>query len=127
MTAEKEKPIQEKEPQADLPVFTPQTDIYEQKDVIYIVTDMPGVEQNDINVFLEDDILTITGRQEPIQQTGYELLHRGYQPGIYRRVFNVLTDIDQNKITANITNGVLRISLPKSEKRNPKAIKVEIE
>lgn len=109
----------------DRPVYVPPTDIYELKDKIIVESDMPGVSEKNIDVTLEDDVLTLTGRQCECEPDGMELLHRGYAPGIFRRSFTLLTDIDVGKIKATAKHGILKVELPKSEKAKPRKITVK--
>ncbi len=115
----------EVEPTRDKPVFIPATDIYETKDSIVLMADMPGVSQDKVDIVLEDDVLTVSGEQCSCEPEGHQLLHQGYQTGIYRRSFTVLSDIVQDNISAKINNGVLKIVLPKPEKKQPKKIEVK--
>jgi len=107
------------------PIFTPAADIYEEQDSFTVLADMPGVEQKNIDISIEDNVLSITGTQSSQDQEGYELLHRGYRTGLYKRSFTLASDIDHAKISAKMHDGVLRLILPKSEKAKPKKIKVE--
>jgi HSP20 family protein len=111
----------------DRPVFVPATDIYEKDETIYVVCDMPGVDEKNIDVTLENDVLTLTGRQDDEVTEGLEILHQGYSTGIYKRSFTIADVIDREKIKAKINNGVLRIELPKSEKAKPRKIKISVE
>ncbi|MBN2143444.1 MAG: Hsp20/alpha crystallin family protein [Candidatus Aureabacteria bacterium] len=111
----------------DKPQFIPATDIYEKGDSIYIVCDMPGVDEKNIDISLENDVLTLTGHQDSETHEGYEMLHRGYVSGIYQRSFTVTDGIDREKIKAKMTNGVLKIELPKAEKVKPKKIQITVE
>ena len=109
----------------DKPVFTPATDIYETKDDIEVIADMPGVTEKNINITLENDVLTITGSQTEKHPEAHELLHCGYGNGIFRRSFTLTEKINRDAIKAVIKNGVLKISLPKAEETKPKQIAVE--
>ncbi len=109
----------------DQPVFSPATDIYEQEDAILVFCDMPGVEEKNVNVTLEDDELRVLGYQEGGDPEGMQALHRGYRTGAFRRSFTLATDIDREKIRAKLTNGVLRVTLPKAERAQPRRIQIE--
>jgi HSP20 family protein len=111
----------------DRPQFVPVTDIYEKGDCIYVVCDMPGVDEKNIDIALEKDVLTLTGHQNPEVFDGYELLHQGYESGIYQRSFTITDEIDRERIRAKISNGVLKIELPKSERVKPKKIQISVE
>ncbi len=132
MKEEKDKQVQKSSKQIsqavetarDLPVFLPATDIYEKEDALLVACDLPGVDEKSLEITLEDDLLTITGTQDLSEPEGHELLHRGYLSGIYRRSFTLLTEVDRDKIKATISNGVLKLELPKSEQARPKKIQV---
>jgi len=116
---------QEADKEVKQPVFTPAADIYEEKDSFTVLADMPGVEQKNIDISLEDNVLTVTGAQSSQDLDNYELMHRGYRTGIYKRSFSLASDVDDAKISAKINNGVLHLTLPKSEKAKPRKIIVE--
>ncbi|MCF7837676.1 MAG: Hsp20/alpha crystallin family protein [Candidatus Marinimicrobia bacterium] len=106
-------------------VFVPATDIYEDEKAIVVVCDVPGVEESQVNVALENHVLTLIAPQAVEATEGFECLHRGYRTGVYRRTFNIPEDIDSNRISAQLKQGVLRVTLPKAEAAKPRAIKVE--
>lgn len=110
----------------DAPVYIPATDIYEYEDSIMIVSDMPGVDDKNLDVAIENDVLTVTGKQCDLAPEKHDVLHLGYTPGTYKRSFNILTEIDQDNIKAKLDNGVLTITLPKSEETKPRKIAVEV-
>ncbi|HBA85211.1 MAG TPA: heat-shock protein Hsp20 [Verrucomicrobia bacterium] len=109
----------------DRPILTPATDIYEKEDSILVLCDMPGVDEKNVDIILENDVLTLTGSQTEEEPKGQTLIYRGYWPGIYRRAFQLTTDVDRSKIKATMKNGVLQVVLPKSEKAQPRKIAVE--
>lgn len=109
----------------DLPVFTPAADIYEKENALLVVCDMPGVAEGSVEIDLEDAVLTITGHQDDQAPEKCQLVYRGYATGVYRRAFNLTTDIDREKIKARLANGVLSITLPKTEYAKPRKIAVE--
>ena len=111
----------------DKPVFTPLTDIYESMESIYVVCDVPGVQEKNIDISLENDVLTITAYQDEEQYEGYQALYKSYDRGIFQRSFTLSQTIDKAKIKATVKQGVLKIELPKSEEVKPKKISVEIE
>ena len=111
----------------DRPVFVPATDIFEKADTIHILCDMPGVDDKSLDISLENDILTLTGRQTSEEPQGYEILRLGYTSGIFQRSFTLTAEIDREKIKAKIANGVLNIELPKSENAKPRKILVTAE
>ena len=111
----------------DRPVFLHPTDIYEREDAVLVVCDMPGVDDQHVDLTLEDNVLTLTGSQQAQEPSQHELLYRGHWPGVFRRSFTLTTEVDRAKIKARIRHGVLEVVLPKSEAAQPKRIKVETE
>lgn len=111
----------------DRPVFLPPTDIYEREDAVMVLCDMPGVDEKNVDVTLEDNVLTLTGSQQAQEPEGHELLYRGHWPGVFRRSFTLTTEVDRERIKARIRHGVLEVMLPKAEAAQPKRIKVEAE
>ena len=109
----------------DRPVFVPTTDIYEQDKSILIRCDMPGVDDKNLEVTLEDRVLTLTGTQAEDRPEHYDLVLGEYNTGVYHRSFTVQQEIDHAKIKAHIQNGVLQIELPKAEQAQPKKIAIE--
>ena len=108
----------------DLPVFAPDVDIYEKDDAILVLCDMPGVDEQHVDVTLENDVLTLTGYQETAEPEDITLLYRGYASGVFQRSFTLSTEVDRNKIGARIRQGVLQITLPKAEEAKPRKITV---
>lgn len=105
---------------------SPPTDIYEREDAVLVLCDMPGVDDQHVDVMLEDDVLTLTGSQEAQEPARHELLYRGHWPGVFRRSFTLTTEVDRAKIKARIRHGVLEVVLPKAEAAPAsKRIKVE--
>jgi HSP20 family protein len=106
------------------PVFIPAVDILEDPTGITIVADMPGVNGKNVDVDLKDNQLTITGRIDPVEGEKEVSLYKEFLYGDYIRQFTLSYVIDQNKITAKMEDGVLRLILPKVEKMKPQKIKV---
>ena len=93
--------------------FVPRADIYETAEAITVVTDMPGVDENSVQVTLEKNVLTINGYVEPMQPEGYSLAHAEYNIGDFERAFTLSDRIDRDGIEATVKDGVLRLVLPK--------------
>ena len=106
------------------PVFIPAVDILEDPTGITIVADMPGVDGKNVDIDLKDNQLTITGRIDPVEGEKEVSLYKEFLYGDYIRQFTLSYVIDQNKITAKMEDGVLRLILPKVEKMKPQKIKV---
>jgi HSP20 family protein len=106
------------------PVFIPAVDILEDSTGITIVADMPGVDGKNVDIDLKDNQLTITGRIDPVEGEKEVSLYKEFLYGDYIRQFTLSYVIDQNKITAKMEDGILRLILPKVEKMKPQKIKV---
>ncbi|MEE4112217.1 MAG: Hsp20/alpha crystallin family protein [Desulfobacteraceae bacterium] len=107
------------------PVFTPNVDIFETEKAITLLVDMPGVKPDQLNVDLRDDTLTLTGDVLPNAETPGEKVYVEYETGRYYRQFSLSEVIAQDKIDAKLSDGVLRLTLPKVEKATPRRIAVQ--
>jgi HSP20 family protein len=105
------------------PVYSPAVDIFEHESAITVLADMPGVKAQDLEIDLRENVLTLTGRVSPSDATGQTVL-REYEPGTFFRQFTLGSTIEQGKIDAKLTDGVLRLELPKAEKARPRQIAV---
>ena len=106
-------------------VFLPAVDIFETPEVLSLVADMPGVAADKVTVDLKDNHLTISGEVAPAVGAGETMLEQEYFTGDYLREFQVGSMIDQGKIEATMTDGVLHLVLPKAEKAKPRKIEVK--
>ena len=106
------------------PVYSPAVDIFENDNSITVLADMPGVKAQDLQIDLRESVLTLTGRVSvPEKPTESDVL-REYGPGTFLRQFTLSETIDQSGIDAKLTDGVLRLELPKLEKAKPRQITV---
>ena len=105
-------------------VFLPTADIYETDDALNVVLEMPGVEKNSVDIRVEDGILKIEGRLDFSKYQGLQPLYTEYNVGHYSRSFRLPGRIDQNKIAAELEDGVLSLVLPKVEEAKPRTIQV---
>jgi HSP20 family molecular chaperone IbpA len=106
------------------PVYTPATDIFESDDAITVLADMPGVTAQDLTIDLRENVLTLTGRVTAQPSAEELVVLREYDSGTFFRQFTLSETIDQAKIDARLTDGVLRLELPKVEKAKPRQITV---
>lgn len=106
-------------------VFAPQVDIFETEKELTLLADIPGVKSDKLNIDLRDNILTITGDIEPAEGAGEEDVLIEYETGRFYRQFTLSEVIDQNRIDANLSDGVLRLILPKVEKATPRKIAIK--
>jgi HSP20 family molecular chaperone IbpA len=106
--------------------FLPPTDIYEAGDDIILVLDMPGINENAIEITLEKNILNVKGFSQIDDPDEYSLTLAEYEPGDYERSFRVTDAVDKNKIEALYKDGVLRLTLPKAEQAKARKIAVKV-
>ena len=106
-------------------IFTPNVDIFETESEITLLADMPGVSANNLTIDLRDNVLTLTGEVDPFEEANEEDIMIEYEIGKYHRQFNLSSVIDQSKIDAKLSDGVLRFSLPKVEEATPRKIEVK--
>lgn len=105
-------------------VFTPDVDIFENERQITLLADMPGVTPEDVQIDLNDDVLTISGGVKPFEGANESDVLIEFEIGRYYRQFTLSEVIDQKKIAAKLEDGVLRLTLPKAEKAMPRQIAV---
>jgi HSP20 family protein len=108
-------------------VYVPRTDIYESKEHLLLLADMPGVREDLLDITLEQNILTVHGIVTPPEFPGYKLSYAEYGVGDFRRVFALSNEIDREGIQASLKNGVLHLILPKSKQAIPRKITVQTE
>lgn len=104
--------------------YTPRVDILESENELLLIADLPGVKPGDVDIRFENGELSLHGHCAP-RQNGVEYLLSEYGVGDFYRAFTISTDVDADKIAAELKNGVLTVHLPKSEKIKPKRIAVK--
>ncbi|HEV3188905.1 MAG TPA: Hsp20/alpha crystallin family protein [Polyangiaceae bacterium] len=102
----------------------PRVDVYENREELLLLTDLPGAAKETINVHLDKGQLTIEARRA-VGELPATLLVAEHRPLDYRRAFAIPEGIDGAKIDAQFTDGVLRVRLPKSEALKPRRIDVK--
>lgn len=112
------------EPTQRHPVFIPAVDIFENKEALVLIADMPGVSNEGVEIHLEDSELSIRGKVSENREDCIAVSTE-YRTGDYFRSFTLSNVIDQQKIDASMKNGVLRIILPKAEAAKPRRISVK--
>ncbi len=106
-------------------VYIPQVDIYETEDNIILITDMPGVDEECVNITLEKNVLTLNGYVDEQEPEDYDLAYAEYGIGDYQRNFTLSNQIDQENIEASMKDGVLRLVLPKAGPAKARRISVK--
>ena len=106
-------------------IFIPDVDIYETEKEIKLIADMPGVTPDRLNINLKDNILTLDGEVETLENKDETQILKEFETGRYYRQFSLSHVIDQAKIEAELKDGVLKLTLPKIEKLTPRKIEVK--
>lgn len=107
--------------------WSPSVDITEDEKEYTVTVDLPQIAKDDVKVVVENDTLIIKGerkREEEHKDKKVHRIERSY--GSFHRSFSLPEDADGNAVSANFKEGVLRVSLPKSEEKKPKHIEVQV-
>lgn len=105
--------------------WTPAVDVVEEQDRYVLHADVPGVDPKDIEITLEDGVLTLRGQREASnieEAKGFRRIERSY--GMFFRRFALPDTADAENITAQSKNGVLELVIPKQQKKQPRRITV---
>lgn len=123
-----ESPLQRDENSSLFGHWMPPVDVMEERDTIRLVAELPGVKPEDVNISLENNVLTLQGEKHKEEERedgkGYRY-ERTY--GMFERSFTLPATIDANKIVAKFDSGLLTILLPKVEAAKPRQITVKVE
>lgn len=104
--------------------FTPPIDIHEGPDGLTLEADLPGATESNLFIQLEDNVLSLHARIEPPAPEGARALHEEYRVGDYYRSFILSDEVDRERITAELRNGVLRLVLPKADRARTRRIEI---
>ena len=106
--------------------WIPAMDLVEEEEHFVLRADLPGVEEDSINVELQDNVLTISGEREPENgpRGGYQLLERAW--GAFSRSLTLPEGIDPESIQASFNKGVLEVRVPKPEERKPRRVAINV-
>lgn len=116
------------EDRAERLVFTPPIDIFETDDGLVLHADLPGVSIKTLELQVQDNKLTLFGRVvHPVVPKEARLLHQEYAVGDFLRSFILSDEVDHERITATMNNGVLKVVLPKAPQAKPRRIEVSPE
>ena len=100
--------------------FLPVADIFETDQALKVVVEMPGVAKENVDVGVDNDVLTITGRIDLSKYEGLQPVYTEYNIGNYSRSFQISGKVDQDGIKAELKDGVMTLVLPKSERAKPR-------
>ncbi len=105
-------------------LFNPPIDIYDSEDGLILEADLPGVSLETLDLQIEDNKLTLFGRVRSKLPAGARAVHQEYSVGDFLRSFILSDNVDHDRITAKLNNGVLRVELPRAEETKPRRIQV---
>jgi HSP20 family protein len=108
--------------------YVPEVDIREDEQALWLWADMPGVDQESVEVELHDDVLRLEGRVSTQDYEGLSPIYTEYNVGNYLRRFTLAKGerFDRDQVSARLVNGVLEVRLPKAEKAKPRRIDVKV-
>ena len=110
---------------ASTTIWSPAVDIYETEGEIVVKAELPGMDRKDIQLNLENNVLTIRGDrrfEKETKEDNYQRIERSY--GGFSRSFSIPTTVDEDQIRADYKDGVLKVALPKKEQAKPKQIQI---
>jgi len=113
--------------ESNLTPWAPAVDIYETENELVVKADLPDVNPQDLDIRVENNILTIRGErkfEKNVHEDNYLRIERAY--GSFSRSFSLANSVKSESIQADYHNGVLTLSLPKREEAKPKQIKVNV-
>ena len=127
LQVQQKRELEKKKEEATVParVFVPTADIYETKGALTVVMEMPGVDKGNVDISVQDGTLKVEGRLDFSKYEGLQPVYTEYNIGHYARSFSLSSKIDQNKIGAEMKDGVLSLVLPKVEEAKPRTIQVK--
>jgi HSP20 family protein len=107
--------------------WLPPCDVFEDKEAVKIMAEVPGVRPEDVKISLENNLLTIRGEKRQQSEERNERVHRYERSyGSFERSFALPSTVDPDKITAGYENGILTVTIPKVERARPREIPVKV-
>jgi len=104
----------------------PLVNVYDNKEDIVVTAELPGVTKEKVTITYADGVLTIKGDLEPLKSVkNMSVVRQERSVGKFEKTLRLPTKVDQNKISASFNNGILTITLPKTEEVRPKTIAIE--
>ena len=105
--------------------WTPAVDVFEDKDAVKIVAELPGVKPEDVKISLENQTLTVRGEKKQVAEEKTERVHRYERTyGAFERTFALPGTVDADRIEAAFADGLLTVTLPKVERARPRQIEI---
>lgn len=121
---EKKELVSKDEQTVPVRYFVPTTDIFETEDALTVVMEVPGVNNEAVDISVENQVLKIEAKIDPSKYDGMEPLYTEYNIGHFARSFTLSNKIDQQQISAKLEDGVLTLSLKKAKEAVPRKISV---
>ena len=107
--------------------WSPRVDIRETEDALIFDAEMPGIKEEDVEVTVENNVLTVKGERKFEKDEKDENFHRIERCyGSFQRAFSLPNNVDVNDVKANYSNGMLEISFPKKAEAKPKKVKIDL-
>jgi HSP20 family protein len=113
------------EAQPARPAFTPPIDIHDGPDGLTLEADLPGATDSNVHIQLEDNVLSLYAKIDSPAPESARLIHQEFPVGDYHRSFILSDEVDRERITAELKNGVLRIFLPKADRARARRIEIK--
>ncbi|MDX1722929.1 MAG: Hsp20/alpha crystallin family protein [Pseudomonas sp.] len=110
----------------ELQTLSPRVDVFENKDGILLVADMPGVPKDKLELRVENDTLLIEGEIAPDTPENMEPVYAEVRLSRYRRAFSLSSELDTSRIDAQLRDGVLNLRIPKQAHAQPRKIEVNV-
>jgi len=125
MTTENKNAVQTR-PHAEPPqaVYIPEVDITEDGEVLTLLADLPGSEQHEVDLSVENGVLTIDAKPSVQAPEGYRLAGQEWDYGTFHRTFQLSDAVQVDKIAATVRNGTLKITIPKREEVRTRKIEI---
>ncbi|MBF0121953.1 MAG: Hsp20/alpha crystallin family protein [Candidatus Omnitrophica bacterium] len=107
--------------------WSPAVDVMDQKDAILVKADLPGLTKDDIDVVIENNVLSIRGeKKHREEQKEGDVIRSERYYGSFHRAFTLPSTVDAQKVQAKFQDGVLELQIAKKEEAKPKQIKVDV-
>lgn len=121
---EKKELVSKEETTVPVRYFVPATDIFEAENGLTVVMEVPGVDRDAIDINLENDVLKVEAKIDPLKYNGMEPLYTEYNVGHFTRSFTLSNKIDQQQISAKLEDGILTLTLKKAQEAMPRKITI---
>jgi HSP20 family molecular chaperone IbpA len=100
-------------------------DIHEGPEGLILEADLPGVSEGQVTIQLEDNVLSLHARVDSTISENARVVHQEYRPGDFYRSFILSDEVERSKISAELKNGVLKLTLPKAERAKTRRIEIK--